>query len=60
VSHADALEATLDALIDDAARLTEAARLVVRRARMGLDNVHAIAALAAELDRLDAGNGVGE
>ena len=60
MSHVDALEATLDALIDDAARLEDAARLVVKRARMGLDSVHAIAALAAELDRLDAGNGAGE
>ena len=60
MNYADALEATLDVLIDDAARLTDAARLVVRRARMGLDNTHAIAALAVELDRLDAGNGKGE
>lgn len=60
MSHVDALEATLDALIDDAARLEDAARLVVRRARMGLDNTHAIAALAVELDRLDAVNGAGE
>ena len=60
MSHVDALEATLDVLIDDAARLEDAARLVVERARMGLDNTYAIAALAAELDRLDAVNGEGE
>lgn len=59
MSHTDALEATLDRLIDDAATLEDAARIVVRRARMGMDTTWAIAELGAVLERLDAGNGEG-
>ena len=60
MSHVDALEATLDRLIDEAATLEDAARIVVKRARMGLDTTWAIAALGAVLDRLDSGEGKGE
>ena len=59
MSHVDALEATLDRLIDDAATLEDAARIVVKRARMGTDTAWAIAELGAVLERLDAGNGEG-
>lgn len=59
MSHVDALEATLDRLIDEAATLEDAARIVVKRARMGMDTTWAIAELGATLDRLDAGNGAG-
>ena len=59
MSHADALEATLDRLTDDLAELTAIARIVVRRARMGMGTMWAIAELGAVLERLDAGNGEG-
>ena len=60
MSHVDALEATLDRVIDDAATLEDTARIVVKRARMGTDTAWAIAELGAVLERLDAGNGEGE
>ena len=59
MSHADALEATLDRLTDDLAELTAIARIIVGRWRLGYDASVAVAALGATLDRLDAGNGEG-
>ena len=60
MSHADALEATLDRLIDEASTLEDAARAVVQQAATRLETWAAITELARVLDRLDAERAAGE